>query len=95
SLFEGDRKADRLSRCRACAAPLRGGHVHHAILEWCRPPSHRRWPLGSHVLIVTIARPRLRAQVKVMQIQYQQLQGLTARLAKLEVQASAVPVSLH
>ncbi len=51
--------------------------------------------LGSQYLSLTIARPWLRAQVKVVQTQYQHLQDLTARLAKLEAQSSAVPVSLH
>ena len=37
----------------------------------------------------------LQAQLTVVHTQYQQLQDLTARLAKLEGQASAVPVSLH
>lgn len=34
-------------------------------------------------------------RLTVVHTQYQQLQNLTARLAKLEAQASAVPVSLH
>ena len=37
----------------------------------------------------------VQAQLTIVHTQYQQLQNLTARIAKLEAHSSAIPVSLH